>query len=239
MQTKINKKDTTLGGRLYIQIAKSLLQLIESDKLSGGDQLPPERELATVFEVSRQTIREALIALEVSGQVQIRPGSGVYVSASRHPLLDNKREKTDSPLACAEAISTLLPHVATLVVKRANNDELLQFEAIAKQLHIAHVKSDSASFESLEQKFIKLILECGRNDAIKHAFTYFQSILADTPISPSENLSDYQSRLIPLYDTAASALQQRDKSKAVDAVLNITQQHFSRSLLHRSSIEID
>ncbi|AOJ43566.1 FadR family transcriptional regulator [Burkholderia sp. AU33423] len=68
--------------RLYQQIADKLSAMIESGDFPPGSYLPPERELAEQFGVSRTSVREALIALEVSGLVSVRVGDGVKV---RHP----------------------------------------------------------------------------------------------------------------------------------------------------------
>ncbi|RWA84477.1 FadR/GntR family transcriptional regulator [Mesorhizobium sp.] len=66
--------------RLYRQVADQLRQLFDSGEYAAGDRLPTERELAERMGISRPTIREALIALEVEGRVRIRVGSGIYVT---------------------------------------------------------------------------------------------------------------------------------------------------------------
>jgi DNA-binding FadR family transcriptional regulator len=65
--------------RLYRQIADQLRQLIDDGEYGVGSRLPTERELAEQLGVSRPTVREALIALEVEGRLRIRVGSGIYV----------------------------------------------------------------------------------------------------------------------------------------------------------------
>jgi DNA-binding FadR family transcriptional regulator len=65
--------------RLYRQIADQLRNLIGAGEFPAGERLPAERELAQQLRVSRPSVREALIALEVEGLVEIRGGSGVYV----------------------------------------------------------------------------------------------------------------------------------------------------------------
>ena len=65
--------------RVYQQIADQLCQLIEAGEFAVYSRLPSERDLAEKFKVSRPSVREALIALEVAGLVQIRMGSGVYI----------------------------------------------------------------------------------------------------------------------------------------------------------------
>jgi len=65
--------------RLYRQVADQLRALIDGGEYPVGSRLPTERDLAEQLKVSRPTVREALIALEVEGRVRIRVGSGIYV----------------------------------------------------------------------------------------------------------------------------------------------------------------
>jgi DNA-binding FadR family transcriptional regulator len=67
--------------RQYQLVADRIRALIESDGIAPGSRLPAERELAVQLGVSRPSLREALIALEIDGRVEIRGGSGVYVCA--------------------------------------------------------------------------------------------------------------------------------------------------------------
>jgi DNA-binding FadR family transcriptional regulator len=73
--------ETISPRRLYQQVADQLLALIDRGEFPVGSRLPTERELAAKLGVSRPTVREALIALEVHGRVRIRVGSGIYVLA--------------------------------------------------------------------------------------------------------------------------------------------------------------
>jgi len=70
---------TIAPRRLYRQIADQLRALIERGEFAVGSRLPPERDLAVQLGVSRPSVREALIALEVEGFVEVRMGSGIYV----------------------------------------------------------------------------------------------------------------------------------------------------------------
>ncbi|MGJ7519690.1 FadR/GntR family transcriptional regulator [Variovorax sp. LT1P1] len=70
--------------RLYRQIAEQLRALIAQGEFAVGARLPAERDLARQFNVSRPSVREALIALEVEGWVEVRTGSGVYVQDRSH-----------------------------------------------------------------------------------------------------------------------------------------------------------
>jgi DNA-binding FadR family transcriptional regulator len=75
--------------RLYRQIAEQIRGLIRSGEFPAGSRLPPERDLARQLGVSRPSVREALIALEVEGLVEVRIGSGIYVlGATGTPIAD-------------------------------------------------------------------------------------------------------------------------------------------------------
>src|SRR3954462_10543493 len=68
------------SDRLYRKIARQLSTLIESGEFAPGQRLPAERELAEQLGVSRPSVREALIALEIEGKVEVRVGAGVFVA---------------------------------------------------------------------------------------------------------------------------------------------------------------
>ena len=67
--------------RLYRQIADQIAGLIGNGEFAHGSRLPAERELATLLGVSRTSVREALISLEIGGLVEVRVGAGVFVTA--------------------------------------------------------------------------------------------------------------------------------------------------------------
>ena len=68
------------SDRSYHKLAADLLELIAQGEFVAGDRLPSERALADRFKVSRTSVREAIIALELQGTVEVRGGSGIYVS---------------------------------------------------------------------------------------------------------------------------------------------------------------
>ncbi|HEX8302796.1 FadR/GntR family transcriptional regulator [Sphingomonas sp.] len=72
------------GNKLYQRVAASITARIEAGHWSPGTRLPGERDLAEDYKVSRPTIREAMIALEMKGWIEARRGSGLYVTRRDH-----------------------------------------------------------------------------------------------------------------------------------------------------------
>lgn len=63
------------------QVAKKILDLVRTGNLKPGDQLPPERDLAQMLQVSRPSLREAMRGLQILGVVKSRQGGGAYISS--------------------------------------------------------------------------------------------------------------------------------------------------------------
>jgi DNA-binding FadR family transcriptional regulator len=127
--------------QLYERIVAEVKAQIASGRLSPGDRLPSERELARMLEVSRPSVREAIAALQNDGIVQTRPGSGSFIADDAHELLDRRPEVSAgmadaSPFALLEVRLFFEPGVARLAARRASPDPaaerlLDEIEAIA------------------------------------------------------------------------------------------------------------
>jgi len=75
----LGSHETPANDRLYQRLARRLFEELAAGTYAIGDRLPAERELAVDYGASRPVVREALIALEVQGFVEVRVGSGAYV----------------------------------------------------------------------------------------------------------------------------------------------------------------
>jgi DNA-binding FadR family transcriptional regulator len=118
--------------RLYRQIADQIRSLIRAGEFSAGSRLPPERDLARQLGVSRPSVREALIALEVEGLVDVRIGSGIYVLA---PGRNGKDEvqASSGPFELLRARWVIEGECAALAAKSAKK---AQIEAIEEALEL-------------------------------------------------------------------------------------------------------
>lgn len=122
--------------RLFTQVVDQVLALIEAGELTPGDRLPAERDLAERFQVSRASVRQALTALEVSGAVQVKAGSGVYVSQTIGQLQEAAAAMTEAagPLEILESRSLFEPGVARLAAIRRTDADLDQMANLVDAL---------------------------------------------------------------------------------------------------------
>ncbi|ACT60447.1 FadR/GntR family transcriptional regulator [Hirschia baltica] len=147
--------------RLYQKVANNILALIASGQYPPGTRLPGERELATQFGVSRVVVREAEIALEALGRVDIRVGSGVYVL-----------EKTNTPTGALPTVSAfeltqtrLLfeSECAALAATMITDAQLAELEETLNLMSVAD--GNSSDGEEADRNFHLLITKATRNEA--------------------------------------------------------------------------
>jgi DNA-binding FadR family transcriptional regulator len=111
--------------RLYRQIADQLRALIDSGEIAAGSRLPAERDLAAQLGVSRPTVREALIALEVEGLIEVRMGSGIYAAAL---MPAGERVVAEAPLETLRARALIEAELAAHAAQHGGAALLLALE---------------------------------------------------------------------------------------------------------------
>ncbi|MBJ7579132.1 FadR family transcriptional regulator [Devosia sp. MC532] len=107
------KLQAVSNRKLYIQIADQIRDQIAAGAVAPGVQLPSERDLAQSLGVSRPTVREALIALEVAGLVEVRVGVGAFVKGPLARETDLP-EQSASPVEIMAVRRLLEPEAAAL-----------------------------------------------------------------------------------------------------------------------------
>ena len=115
--------------RLYRQVADQLRSLIDSGEYAVGSRLPTERELAEQPKVSRPTVREALIALEVEGRLRIRVGSGIYVIEPAAVAAPATASVIEGPFELLRAREFLESAIAEQAARVATKDDVARIDA--------------------------------------------------------------------------------------------------------------
>ena len=207
--------------RIYEDIVRQVKGLIADGHLKSGDRLPPERDLAERFRVSRTSVREALRSLQSRGLIEIRAGEGAFVR-------DVSVEALIEPLALVilpyreavgelfEARRLLEPAIAAMAARRASREEIAEMERIlAEQAReVAHGRTGMAQDSALHAA----IAQSAHNRAIVRIVSALVDLLAQsreeslhTPGRPTRSHQDHRRIL--------QAIRRRDEAGARRAML--------------------
>jgi GntR family transcriptional regulator, transcriptional repressor for pyruvate dehydrogenase complex len=217
--------------RIYQEIVRQVKGMIAEGRLKSGDQLPPERDLAEKFVVSRTSVREALRALESLGLVEIRPGEGTFVrevsiESLIEPLALLMVSQREAIGELFEARRLLEPTIAALAATRATPDEIHEMERILEQQakEIAAGKTGLAE----DAAFHAAIGTASHNRAITRIAHAVMDLLTqsreeslNTPGRPNRSHEDHKRILaaIAARDDAGARRAMLDHLEAVEALV--------------------
>jgi DNA-binding FadR family transcriptional regulator len=165
------------GGKLYRRIVGAIIADIESGAFPVGARLPAERDLTERFGVSRPTIREAMIALEMQGLVEARKGSGVFVLAA--PAGHVERELDIGAFEITEARRLLEGEVAAVAATEIDDVQLIVLRELLDEMD----QEDNAAAEDADRRFHIAIAEATGNAVIISAVTDFWDLRFRSPLA--------------------------------------------------------
>lgn len=148
--------------RLYYKVANQILELIDSGVFPPGSRLPGERDLAKKFGVSRVSVREAEIALQAQGRLEIKVGSGAYVlDAKDMPLKGLPRV---GPFELTEARALFEAESAALAAPIITDNTISELEKYIAIMS-GNIESDISADEA-DEAFHMTIARATNNHAI-------------------------------------------------------------------------
>jgi len=113
--------------KLYQRVADQIVGLIRKGHWKEGERLPAEREMAKQLAVSRPTVREAVIALELLGLVEVKTGAGIYVKSMQNmsgPNVPLDKDAGPGPFELIEARIVIESEIAALAAAKITDAEL-------------------------------------------------------------------------------------------------------------------
>ena len=190
-------------SRAFEEIAAQIRELVASGRLKPGDRLPAERDLSAKFNVSRNTLREALRALELSGMIELRKGasggafvlpgsSGVVVNGLR----DLYHLGAIRPEHLTEARVWLSEVVVRVACERLTEQDLL---ALEENIALATKADKAGNFQQradLHREFHNLLAAATRNPIITITMEGVMEVMREfvKTIGPSDNAYTLPSR---------------------------------------------
>jgi GntR family transcriptional repressor for pyruvate dehydrogenase complex len=205
--------------RLYEQLVEQLMDFIESAQLGPGDTLPAERDLAERLGVSRATLAQALVALEVLGVIDVQHGTGaVLVYRPNVPsVLKGLREHRNRLPEIVEARSTLEVKLAALAAERRTDEDM---EAIEKALDVmADEVASGAKGAHGDELFHQAITGAAHSGVLAQLMTFIAEMILETrleslgqPGRPEQSLASHRK--------IADAIKAQDPEAAAAAMLD-------------------
>jgi DNA-binding FadR family transcriptional regulator len=161
---------------LHVSVQESLRKYIETNSLKAGDPLPPETFLAQQLGVGRNSVREAIKALESIGILETRRGIGVFVKEfSFKPLLDNLASGLQDSLRDVEELREIRRVLETGLI--AKTIEMISAEDIGELRRLTESMRQRAerneSFAKEDQQFHQMLFRCQSNHMLSALIDIF------------------------------------------------------------------
>jgi len=181
---------------LHVTVQESLRSYIEENKLKAGDALPPESYLAQQLRVSRNSVREAIKALESIGILETRRGIGVFVKEfSFQPLLDNLAYGLGDSLRDVEELRELRRVLEVGLIHKTiemiGEEDLAALRQTTERMRQRAERNES--FAEEDEQFHRLLFRCQNNRMLTglieifwHAFykaSNFANLANSNPLS--------------------------------------------------------
>jgi GntR family transcriptional repressor for pyruvate dehydrogenase complex len=200
--------------RLYEQIAQQLLAHIRTSGLRPGDRLPPERELAAKLGVSRASLAQALVALEILGVVDVRHGNGAVIVSliSDHQVVESLRAHASRLPEIIEARAALEVKLASLAAARRTDDDLRAIDQALSDM-AADIESGGRGIEG-DEAFHAAVTTAGHSSLLARLMREISDLIAETrveslgqPGRPAQSLAGHRAiaEAIRSGDPAAAA----------------------------------
>jgi len=197
--------------RLYQKIANIIIQLINDNIFPPGSFLPPERELAKQLGVSRASLREALIVLEISGFIVIQSGNGVIVADK---TLQTSDYSIDEILYSRELVDS---HCAKLAALHSHRELTQNIRSLYESMAQAIKKNNVRDFYSLDKKFHLAISEASQNRVLHQMSSLLWEQRVNIPYAGLEARSSDKKVLLTLNEqhlAIVEAIEQSDTEQA-------------------------
>jgi GntR family transcriptional repressor for pyruvate dehydrogenase complex len=203
--------------RLYEQVAQQILDWVREHDLGAGDRLPPERELASRLGVSRATVSQALVAMEVVGVVAVRHGDGAVLvdSSGTSAVVEALRSHARRLPDVIEAREALESKLAGLAAVRRTEEDLARIDQ-ALQVMADDVAAGGRGVEG-DELFHAAVTQAGHSALLQRLMLEISGLVKETRI---ESLSQPQrpQQSLEGHRAIAGAIRDQDPARATAAM---------------------
>lgn len=208
--------------RLSDVIARELEAMIMEGVISPGDRLPPERELAQEFNVSRPSLRQALQKLEAAGLVETRHGGGTFVcdaiaAGMADPLAEVFQRHPEAALDFIELRGMLDGMSAAYAASRGTDDDRSVIADCFRAIEAAHSLDDPSEEAERDADFHVAIAEASHNVVLLHVVRSLLELLRKDVIFNRNTLYEHggaRDTLLAQHREIHDAIMARDAERA-------------------------
>ncbi len=219
-------------GRAYQVVGNDLIRRIREGEFRVVGRLPPERDLADVYEVGRTVIRDALVMLEVKGLIEPRQGSGVYITRKAYQVEPMEPRPTPAtpapeplppagPFELLQARQWLESHIARLAALNMTDKN---FAVIQKAYDDHRLAQSQGAKESLDIRFHMAIANATLNTELAALVNQLWHRRDNNPLwrNLHARIKDarYRERWVLDHDRIVDAMRRRDGEAAYVAMWN-------------------
>jgi GntR family transcriptional repressor for pyruvate dehydrogenase complex len=204
--------------RLYEQLVERLLGYIESAQLGPGDLLPAERDLAERLGVSRASLAQALVALEVLGVIDVQHGTGAVLvyRPSIATVIRGLQEHSNRLPEIVEARSTLEVKLAELAATRRTDADLRAIDSALDEM--AAEIADGERGVRGDELFHQAVTAAAHSPVLAQLMTFIAEMVLETRIE-SLGQPGRPERSLESHRKIASAIRESDPKAAAAAML--------------------
>jgi GntR family transcriptional repressor for pyruvate dehydrogenase complex len=188
----VSKENSVARKSRSDEAVESIEAMIAENGWGSGFQLPSQRTLADELPFSRPTIREALVALEARGRIEIRPGKGVFLAGGESGgATPSSGAKVQVPRELSGRVSQMYqfryavePAIAGLVAVNGTNAQIADMNAVVEAMRKAMARQDFAAFFELDFSFHSLMIEAANNRFFTEAISPFMELFFESQKLP-------------------------------------------------------
>lgn len=209
------------------ELSAILRRDIRAGRLANKERLPSERSLSDAHSIARGTVRDALNALAGEGLVDVRPGSGTYVTydatTTSNPAVENAR-----PLELIDARFALEPHICRLAVLHARQTDLQKAEEL---LDIMEEKPiDPNRFSDADKAFHTLLAETTGNSLLIWIMAEINSVRNQDQWARMRNMT-LNEQVIDTYNTQHRQILNAIRTREAERAAKLIKDHLETARL--------
>lgn len=203
---------------LVEQVVSQIETLIESGEWEIGSQIPPEMDLIKQFDVSRNTLREAIRSLVYAGLLITQQGKGTFVkSASALGAAFQRRIQRSSLFETLEVRHALERQGAQLAAARRDQEDIEKLRLHLTACSKAAEAKDLKAYEEADIQLHKTIMASSHNGLLIDLYEHMEDSLHDSihqiaGMSPDANLH------LSIHCNLVEAIIDQDVERAIDSV---------------------